>query len=114
MTNINSMPFDFTIGGRNSANGDRAALIYNPRNDKLLFDFDGKGGDKAVKVGKITSDDMSLVQALDADVVFGTRKSPQTDGPTIIVNPMNGNILYDEDGAGGGRAVKVGHFDLDI
>lgn len=115
MTKIADLPFDFTIGNRNAAKGDKATLIFNPKNDRLLFDFDGKGGDKAVKVGKIDADvDVLLPLIHDLEVVFGNRHSAETDHTTVIFNFKNGNILADLDGNGSADALKIGRFDLDL
>lgn len=112
MTKFADLPFDFLLGNRNAATSERSTMILNLQNDRLLFDFDGAGGDKAVKAGKITAD--VTLSLLDYDVIAGGRNAITGDGPTIAVNLKNGSILADADGAGGVRAEKIGHFDLDF
>jgi hypothetical protein len=120
MTKFSDLPFDFQIGNRHQATGDRPVLLYNPKNDKLLFDVDGAGGDKAKKIGKITADlDPMMVDALpmileDVDFVFGNRNAATEPNTTLILNLKNGNLLLDMDGVGGDKAIKIGHLDLDF
>lgn len=112
MTKIADLPYDFKIGNRSAATEDRQTVIYNPQNDRILFDFDGVGGDKAVKIGKVTDSEISL-SLLDYDVFFGDRGSLGQD-PALILNLKNGNLLVDHDGAGGLSAKKIGFIDLDL
>lgn len=112
MTKIADLPYDFKIGNKSAATEDRQTVIFNPQNDRILFDFDGVGGDKAVKVGRVTDPNVSA-SLLNYDVFFGDRGSVGED-PSLVLNLKNGNILVDHDGVGGVAAVKIGFMDLDL
>lgn len=120
MTKFSDLPFDFQIGNRHQATGDKPVLLLNPKNDKFLFDVDGAGGENAKKVGKFTGevamDDYASLPALAAecDFVLGNRKAALPDTMTIILNPKNGNLFLDFDGPEGDKAAKIGYLDLDF
>lgn len=120
MTKFSDLPFDFQIGNRHQAKGDKPVLLLNPKNDKFLFDVDGAGGARAKKIGSFVGLDVPQdYEALpgvvaDFDFVMGNRKSAEKAGATLIYNPKNGNFLLDHDGIGDVKAVKIGQFDLDL
>lgn len=120
MTKFSDLPFDFQLGNKHAATGDRPVLLLNPKNDRLLFDVDGSGGRSAKKIGKLTADiEPAMIDALpsliqDVDFVMGGRRAATEETTTLILNPRNGNLLFDIDGTGASKAIKIGHFDIDF
>ena len=43
---LDDLPFDFVIGGKNSAEEGQPTMIYNNNNGKVFWDADGSEGDR--------------------------------------------------------------------